>query len=110
MFAGWFRMNKSCEHCGFPFEREPGFYLGSIYVNYGLTAWTMTVSFMVLFLGFGYSPDVLLWPEMAFCVLFPLWFHRYARAIWIAFDYYWDPPAGHPLKEAPASQPPNPSG
>jgi len=107
MFIGWFRMHPCCEHCGFSFEREPGFYLGSIYVNYGLTALVMTVSFMTLFLGAGISPDVLLWPETIFCILFPLWFFRYARAIWIAFDYYWDPPAEYPSTEvsAPAGMP-----
>ena len=29
----------------------------------------------------------------AFCVLFPLWFFRYARSLWLGFDYYFDPPA-----------------
>ena len=27
----------------------------------------------------------------AFCLVFPLWFFRYARALWIAFDERWDP-------------------
>ena len=29
----------------------------------------------------------------AFCVLFPLWFFRYARSFWLGLDYYFDPPA-----------------
>lgn len=27
----------------------------------------------------------------AFCVLFPLWFFRYARSLWLGFDQYFDP-------------------
>ena len=27
----------------------------------------------------------------AFAILFPTWFFRYARALWIAFDEHWDP-------------------
>ena len=38
LFRGWFAMHERCERCGVKFEREPGFFLGSIYVNYGLTA------------------------------------------------------------------------
>jgi hypothetical protein len=26
-----------------------------------------------------------------FVVLFPIWFFRYARALWMSFDEYWDP-------------------
>ena len=38
LFLGWFHMRSRCDWCGLIYEREPGFFLGSIYVNYGLTA------------------------------------------------------------------------
>lgn len=91
MFAGWFRMRERCQNCGLVFQREPGFYLGAIYFNYGLTALAITAAFFGLYLGAGIQPDVLLWPLTAFCVLFPLWFFRYARALWLGFDQFWDP-------------------
>ncbi len=98
LFAGWLRMHPRCEHCGLAFQREPGFFLGAIYFNYGLTALIITASFFGLYLGAGIQPNVLLWPLTAFCVLFPLWFFRYARALWLGFDQYWDPreSAAHP--------------
>lgn len=37
LFRGWFRMHDGCPACGLSFAREPGFYLGSIYVTYGVT-------------------------------------------------------------------------
>lgn len=90
LFSGWFRNHDSCSNCGYDFVREPGFYLGSIYVNYGLTAVLLVAvcSPIVLLTDTPYSqitPFALL-----FCVLFPMWFHHYARAIWLGFDYRWD--------------------
>ena len=29
---------------------------------------------------------------LAFVVLFPLWFFRYARSLWLAWDYFLDRP------------------
>jgi uncharacterized protein (DUF983 family) len=91
LFAGWFRMHTACPRCGLTYKRGPGYFLGSIYFNYGVTAILLTVTFFTLFLGFGVSPDVMLWPLAAFSVLFPLWFFRYARSLWLAFDQYFDP-------------------
>ena len=28
----------------------------------------------------------------SFCLLFPMWFFRYARALWMAWDNFADPP------------------
>jgi uncharacterized protein (DUF983 family) len=91
VFRGWFRMAERCETCGLPFDRGPGFFLGSIYFNYGLTVLIVTVGYLSLWLGAGVSPDRLLWIAAAFAVLFPLWFFRWARSLWIGFDRYWDP-------------------
>jgi uncharacterized protein (DUF983 family) len=91
LFAGWFTMHQGCGNCGLTYQREPGYFLGSIYFNYGLTALIVTAVFFGLFLGADVSADTLLWPLTAFCFLFPLWFFRYARSLWLAFDHYFDP-------------------
>ncbi len=91
LFRGWFRMHPKCDHCGLDLVREPGFYLGSIYVNYGLTAMIVTFTYVGLMLAGVGTPEQLLISLTAFCVLFPLWFFRYARSIWLGFDQYWDP-------------------
>lgn len=91
LFTGWFRMPDRCEKCGLDLKREPGFYLGSIYVNYGLTALVVTVTFVTAQLtGHGRSP-ILFWSMGAWCLLFPLWFFRYARSLWLGMDQYVDP-------------------
>lgn len=83
-------MEPRCGACGLDFRVEPGFYLGSIYVNYGVTALLLTAAGVPIVL-YEAVPLRLLTPvAVAFCVLFPLWFLRYARSLWFALDYYYD--------------------
>ncbi len=75
------------------FEREPGFFLGSIYINYGLTALIATVVYVILYslrLNQGWEAKAIL---LAFVVLFPLVMHRHARSLWLGFDQWHDPRA-----------------
>ncbi len=88
IFRGWFTMNDRCPACGRLFNRAPGYLLGSIYINYGLTALLVVV---MLYFSETLRGKPLLAAMTAFSVLFPLWFFRYARALWIAFDERWDP-------------------
>jgi uncharacterized protein (DUF983 family) len=90
LFRGWLSMHDGCPDCGLQFQREPGFFLGSIYFNYGMTALLVTVSYFACFFGTDISPNHLLWGEFAFCLLFPLWFFRYARSLWLGFDEFVD--------------------
>ena len=84
-------MNPRCPHCDYPFERESGFYLGSIYVNYGLTALIVAVGFPVLTLSRTLTPNTALAVGMVITVLFPLLFFRHARSFWLSLDERIDP-------------------
>ncbi|MDB5387125.1 MAG: hypothetical protein JWM11_2771, partial [Planctomycetaceae bacterium] len=81
------KMHEHCPTCGLKFESEPGFYLGSIYANYGVTALLATVAFLILVFGYGFSKDIVIWLCLVFTTLFPLWFFRYARSIWLSLMY-----------------------
>jgi uncharacterized protein (DUF983 family) len=91
IFRGWFSMHERCAECGRRFNRAPGYLLGSIYINYGLTALLVVVAYFGLYFGEVLSSDQLLVVLTAFILVFPLWFFRYARSLWIAFDERWDP-------------------
>ncbi len=91
LFLGAFRMRDECDRCGLSFAREPGYFLGSIYFNYGLTALLTTAAFFIGFFVLEIPDRTLLWSLAGFCVLFPLWFFRYARALWMGFDEMIDP-------------------
>jgi len=94
LFAGFLTMHEKCSHCGVKFEREPGFFLGSIYINYGLTALLATVGFVFLFAN--RLDNDWRWKGIliAFVVIFPIFFHRLARSLWLVFDQWHDPQAG----------------
>lgn len=91
MFRSLLTMEDACPACGRNFDRAPGYLLGSIYFNYGVTAMLVVVLFFSLFFSKTLTGNQLLWVLSGFGLLFPLWFFRYARALWIAFDERWDP-------------------
>ena len=68
LFRGWLRMNAECPHCGLKFEREPGFFLGSIYINYGLTALIAAITYPVLLFQWQVPETPLLLGAVAFTV------------------------------------------
>ncbi|HEV2970891.1 MAG TPA: DUF983 domain-containing protein [Pirellulales bacterium] len=106
LFRGWFQMHPRCSICGMQFDRGSGYFLGSIYINYGLTALLVTAGYFACFFTEWVTGDALLYGATAFCVLFPIWFFRFARSFWLGFDYYFDPPAAPTNRAAaPAEKP-----
>lgn len=91
IFAGPFRMHARCPSCGLTFEREPGYFVGAIYLNYGATVLTAIAGYFALDATLKPPPmaQVLLWA--AFAVVFPLWFFRYSKSLWLSLDYLVDP-------------------
>ena len=90
LFDGWFSMPRTCDHCGLVYQREPGYFLGSIYFNYGITAVLVTVGYFAGFFFTSIPNDALLGGLLVFILLFPLWFFRYARSLWMGFDELFD--------------------
>lgn len=91
LFRGWFAMHERCEVCQRSYHRGPGYWLGSIYFNYGITASIVVVAYFALYFTAALSSQQTLGVLTGFCLLFPLWFFRYARALWIALDELFDP-------------------
>jgi len=102
LFRNWISMRDPCCHCGRKFNRAPGYLLGSIYINYGVTALLMVIVYFSLYFGTVMTSRELLVLLGVFILLFPMWFFRYARALWIAFDECFDPwPNEQELRELP---------
>lgn len=91
LFRTWLSMHDPCQSCGRKFDREPGYLLGSIYFNYGVTALLVVVMYFAFYFSETLSNNQRLFALGAFSIVFPLWFFRYARALWIAFDEKFDP-------------------
>ncbi len=79
-------MNVRCPVCGVIFERDAGEVTGGIAINTIVTA-LLTISGATL----AFFTDIPLLPLLAglmiVSVLFPLWFYRYARALWTGILY-----------------------
>lgn len=91
LFKGLFAMNEHCPHCGVKFEREPGFFLGSIYINYGITALVTTAIAITLILNNWRSTPEQLAVAVTIAIILPILLHRHARALWAGFDQWHDP-------------------
>jgi uncharacterized protein (DUF983 family) len=101
MFSGLFQMHERCAHCELKFEREPGYFLGSIYFNYGISALIITVTWVVLRFGYDVPAKQLLAGLLVFLIVFQVLFFRYARALWLAMDCRLDPALYAPSPAAP---------
>ena len=91
VFDGLFSMRVSCSHCLLKFEREQGYFVGAIYVNYAATILIAVPGFFVLdyWTEISISQQLFLW--IAFAILFPLLFFRHSRSLWLVADYILNP-------------------
>ncbi|MCA9259596.1 MAG: hypothetical protein KDA61_10375, partial [Planctomycetales bacterium] len=71
-------MHRECPHCGRLFDRAPGYLLGSIYINYGVTALLVVIVYFTCYFAEWLTGNQLLVLLTAFSVAFPMWFFRYA--------------------------------
>jgi uncharacterized protein (DUF983 family) len=91
VFPALMRMADACPSCGTPLKREAGYFLGSIYFNYGATCVLAGIVYFGLLFGVETSQGVALAAGVGIAVLFPFWFWRYARSFWLMLDQYFDP-------------------
>jgi uncharacterized protein (DUF983 family) len=87
LFRGWFRMAETCALCGLRFERAQGYFVGAIYVNYAATTILALGGFFVLWGVFGLSTRTQLMVLVPIVLVFPLWFFRYSRSLWLALEW-----------------------
>ena len=99
LFHGWFAMHETCSGCGLKYNREPGYFLGSIYINYILTAILVTGGYFGLYFSTDIDHDIILWVSVAFSIIFPACFFRHARSLWLGMDLFWDPPEAKETSE-----------
>jgi uncharacterized protein (DUF983 family) len=95
LFRGLLSMHETCPQCGAKFEREPGFFLGSIYINYGITAVATLVGYLAMMFSNVPKEE---WQRFAIlisvAIILPLLLHRHARSLWLGFDQWQDPRPG----------------
>lgn len=91
LFDGWFSMHEHCSTCSLVFEREQGYFVGAIYVNYAFTVVLSLAGYFALDIYADLSLTVQLSLWCAFCVAFPIYFYRYSKSLWLMIDAVFNP-------------------
>lgn len=88
LFTRWFTMRAECPRCGLHFEREQGYWLGAMTLNFAVTE-AMFVVVLVATMAITW-PDVpwgtLLIAVLATNVIVPLVFYPISKTIWVGLE------------------------
>ena len=91
LFRSWLVMHECCASCHLHFEREQGYFLGAMYINYALTVGIVLISYFMLvrYTPLSLGQQLVLLGSVS--VLCPLLLFRRARGVWLSFDYIFNP-------------------
>jgi uncharacterized protein (DUF983 family) len=88
----WFTPLDGCPRCGYPYEREPGYYLISIWaINYGVGSIVGLAIYGLLEWKFDLGVWQLLAAVLVPVFLFSLFFARHSKTLFLALDLFFDP-------------------
>ncbi len=85
-----FHMHAQCPVCGLPFEREPGYFVGAMYLSYGVALLATAPVWLTMMWLRRSLGEVLLAIGPLLLVGAP-WLFRYARVLWLYLDQAVDP-------------------
>jgi hypothetical protein len=84
-------MQERCAICDLKFEREPGYFLGAMYISYGLGVLIMVPIAALLWALTGWwVTKIIIWAVMLFLPFAPT-ITLFARVLWIYLDQSVDP-------------------
>ena len=88
LYDGWLSMRERCAACGLVYEREQGYFVGAMYVNYALTAGLGLGGVILLdqLVGLSLTQQLLL--AVPVMLLAPILFFRHARSFWLGLEYF----------------------
>lgn len=90
--SDWFMPLDGCPRCGYAYDREPGYFLLSIWaINYGIGSLIGLILYVSLEWMFDLPLKTLLIWVLSPVLVFNLLFVRHSKAYFIAFDHWWDP-------------------
>lgn len=84
-------MHPNCLECGLKFEREQGYFIGAIYINYAATVLIAVPGYFILDLYMSMTIDQQLALWVPFAVIFPLIFFHHSRSLWLVLDHLLNP-------------------
>lgn len=86
-----FELNTDCPDCGLKIERDEGFFLGSMSLNYGVTVVCFLLPVLALYLFGALSGATAAVIAGVGAIVFPMLFYRSSRSWWLMSYYYFLP-------------------
>jgi uncharacterized protein (DUF983 family) len=95
IFLGFPKMRQHCAVCDLKFQREEGYFLGAMYISFGLALAIIALIAALLWAitGWWITNDVI-WALILFLPLAPS-ISLFARVLWIYLDQTIDPERRH---------------
>lgn len=93
LFDRWFRMQSHCPRCGTRFEREAGFFVGALFVNFALTEVVMFLWLAGVTVATIPHPPVrwLIGGSVVICVVLPVLLYPFSKTLWFAIHIAMQP-------------------
>lgn len=84
-------MFSHCSVCGLKFEREQGYFVGAMYINYGATVFLIFTGYFTfeLFTAIPFVVNFGIWGVIS--AVFPVFFYCYSKSLWLNIDYALNP-------------------
>lgn len=91
LFQKRFTMFSNCPKCDLKFEREQGYFIGAMYINYGATVFLAFPGYFIfdVFTSIPFLVNFAIWIVVS--GIFPVFFYRYSKSLWLNFDYTLNP-------------------
>jgi uncharacterized protein (DUF983 family) len=91
VFQSRLTMYERCPVCDLKFEREPGYFVGAMYVSYAMSLPSGVALLFAVWYGTGWSFSLSLLTTMLIYLPFVPVIFRYSRVIWLHLDRSFDP-------------------
>lgn len=90
-FRGWLSMYETCPVCHMKFDREQGYFIGAMYVSYGLSIPPVLALVVILWRLAGWSFGAAVFGAFVAYLPFVPFVVRISRVVWIYIDRAVDP-------------------
>src|SRR5688500_5823368 len=86
LFEGWFKLRERCPTCGVRFEREEGFFVSALFVNFAITEVVLFAFIAVSFFATLPDPPIgkLIAIAVVLSIVVPIAFYPWGKTLWFA--------------------------
>lgn len=85
--GSYFKMAPACTHCQMRWDKDEGAFLGSVTLNYGVTAFGIVLPWIIISVNRGLSVSTIVAVAMLFAIVVPLLLYRISKGAWFACYY-----------------------